>query len=121
MTRYEWLASLKVGDEVGITDRYTKLLSLISKVTGITKTLIETDCDNRKFRIRDGVEFKGKEWWASSIIPVTDDHLREIEERNLSDKIIGSILDGLVDLKKLRRINEIIEEEDDESQDQEAR
>ena len=25
MTRQEWLASLKVGDEVGITDRYTKL------------------------------------------------------------------------------------------------
>lgn len=113
MTRQEWLASLKVGDEVGITDK----LSLISKVTGITKTLIKTDCDGRKFRIRDGVEFKGKAWWPSSIIPVTDDHLREIEERDLTDKIIGSILDGQVDLKKLRRINEIIKEKNDESED----
>ena len=86
MTRQEWLASLKVGDEVAMTERYSDKVFRICRVSRTTKTLIIVDWYERSFRKKDGLE-PGDYLSRRSIVPVTHDVKCEIERINLINKI----------------------------------
>lgn len=87
MTRQEWLANLKVGDEVGITEKYSDKIFRICRVSRVTKTQIILEYYGAKFRKSDGYELSTYGWAKKSIKPVTHDDKCEIIRLDLINKI----------------------------------
>lgn len=132
MTRQEWLASLKVGDEVAMTERYSNKVFRICRVSRMTKTLIIVDWYERSFRKKDGLE-PGDYLSRRSIVPVTHDVKCEIERINLINKINNANINFL-SLDQVQKIYRLIlecleenrkkmieKEKNDESKNQETR
>lgn len=106
MTRQEWLASLKVGDEVAMTERYSNKEFKICKVSRITRTLIIIDYYEKKFRRKDGKE-SGSDYPFRWINPVTHDVRCEIERLDLI-KIIQNANINFLSLDKVQKIYGLI-------------
>ena len=132
MTRQEWLDSLKVGDEVAMTERYPNKEFKICKVSRMTKTFIIIDYYEKKFRRKDGKE-SGSNYPFRWINPVTYDVRCEIERINLINKINNANINFL-SLDQVQKIYGLIlecleenrkkmieKEKNDESENQEAR
>lgn len=76
MTRTEWLAGLKVGDEVAFTPAASSASMRIDRVTWASAAHVVV-C-GAKFRRKDGGEVT-KSWFRSHINPVTDVVREQVE------------------------------------------
>lgn len=75
MTKKDWLSTLKVGDEVGISNRYGIHFGNIS---GETKLYWKVA--HQKFRKYNGVEAGSDIWTHTSLVEPTDQLKAEVQE-----------------------------------------
>jgi hypothetical protein len=103
MSHYDWLADLKVGDEVIDADR-------IIKVTAIHKRHIV--CGLTKYRKTDGKDISSSGWYASWISKADDEAKAAIAEKNKRLSLlryINNIRYSTLDVDTLSKIVAILE------------
>lgn len=97
----EWLASLKVGDEVVIRGRHDSL----SRVTRFTGTqIIASRC---RFRKRDGRMVAADCWNSSSLVQPTPEIRNKIRQVNLARKM-GGVTWSLMPLDVLTAVDNLL-------------
>jgi len=106
METKEWLESLKPGDEVAFSDRYSSY-SIIA-IERITKTQILLN-NGYKFRKDSGYMVGGNIWNHATMEPVTEKIKNAIKRRNLKIKI-GKIEFKSLSNEKIERILAIVNE-----------
>jgi hypothetical protein len=103
----EWLASLKVGDEVAIQPGGWDQTQRISRVTRITKT--QFVCGSERFRKSDGWA-PGSGWSRPNIVKPTQEMRDKIEAARLRTKIKNAATDSTTTLATLRAMAAALKE-----------
>jgi hypothetical protein len=104
MSDLEWLASLKAGDEVLISNRWHPH---IVKVERVTATLIVAG--NQRFRKASGSCLGGSSWDRSYLRPVTQQDRNNFEATRLHAELTRH-LQGKPTLAELRAMHACIQE-----------
>lgn len=100
----KWLESLKVGDEVALSDNWHEYS--IMKVTKVTATQIVTKYG--RYRKKDGFLVGGSGYLRSSICPLTNEIKYKIKKLYLTNKL-SNVLSKL-SYEQIDRIEQVIDE-----------
>ena len=108
MDRTEWLAGLKVGDEVAERQYNSNIVTTVERTT--SKMIM---FEGKRFWRESGMEVgRGEEWGGRNLYPVTDEIREEIERREIDNNIDRFAEKGkkMYPLAKLRALRALIDE-----------